>query len=403
MPSYRFNKPYYNVAPEANDVTLEEAHNVYFEAMPSGGFAIRRRPGTILLSAQEGRLGQGLHWSDSSESLFVISAGKVVKYKDYNAAGENIGEVSGKTLPVVFAGGQKVNADLITYIASGGKLNYIDFLTNTIGTPTDVDTPFSSSIACMNNRFYANMLNHNQDFVITDYNPDPAVKVLDPLYWSSTSNPFRTAQKPDPLVGIYTGWNEMYLWGSQACEVWQEDGITPISPLVGSIVEAGLAAPYSVVMANNTLFALSTIAGKTAVISIQGRSPQVLSEAIAKQLQAITPVYDAIGSLCFVGGLNLYVLTFPTANQTWVYDFKSDVWSQWSQWDIDLALHNRFAGIFGTFAKGWNKHVILSSPGDLLEYQETYSQIMALLSSPQFAQVGLTMALGTESAAINLL
>ncbi|MBV5327107.1 MAG: hypothetical protein JZU65_05630 [Chlorobium sp.] len=367
MPSYKFNKPYYNLASEANELTLEEANNVYFEAMPTGGFAIRRRPGLRLIDSKQTKNGQGLYWSDRTQSLFSVCNGSVYRYVANGGTAIDFGSVIGDTLPAVFAEGQKINADLITYIATGGKLDYMDFNLGMMQVPIDIDTPSSTFVACMNNRFYANDIYHDQDFRITDYNPDPAVEVLDALYWSSASNPFRASQKPDPLSGIYSAWNEVYLWGTMACEVWQEDGVTPVSPLVGSIIEAGLAAPYSVVLANNTMFALSTINGKRAVIMLQGRAPQVVSEAIARQLQDIDVVYDAIGSLCFVGGLNLYILTFPTANQTWVYDFKSDTWSQWSQWDLTTAEHNQFLGKFSVYAKDWNSHIVQAADSSIHE------------------------------------
>lgn len=363
MPSYTFNKPYYNVAPEANELTLEEAYNVYFEAAPQGGFAIRRRPGLNLNGSVAAGFAQGVYWADHNNELYFCIDGSVYRKSTLQATPTSIGTLSNATLPTIFASGQKVDTERITYIASGGKLNYIDFDTATVLTPTDVDTPTSTSIAMYNNRFWANTALNDQDFLITDINPT----ILDPLFWSSSFNPGRASQRPDPLVGIYSAWNEVYLWGSKACEVWQEDGVTPISPLIGSIIEAGLLAKYSVVVANNAIFSLGIVNGKRAVIMLQGRSPQVVSEPIARQLQDIDRVDDAIGSLCFAGGLNLYLLTFPSAGQTWAYDFKSEVWSQWSSWNTALAEHNVFAGKYSTYATEWNAHLMLADDGSLYE------------------------------------
>jgi hypothetical protein len=230
----------------------------------------------------------------------------------------------------------------------------------------------------MNNRFYANDINTAQDFVITDINNG----VLDPTFWASASNPFRAAQKPDTLTGLYTGWNEVYVWGTQACEVWQEDGITPISPLIGSLMEVGTSAPYSIQIANNTLIGLGTVVGKRAVFTVQGRSPQVISEPIARELQTYSNVSDAVGSLCFVGGLNIYILTFPSIGVSWAYDFKSEVWSQWSSWDTTEGNHGAFKGIYGCYAKDWNAHVTMDDLGNLYEFdRDTYSDGGSILRS----------------------
>lgn len=365
MPSMLFSKPYYNVAVAANTVALEEAYNVYFEAMPQGGFAIRKRPGLISSFANNSEKGQGLYWSDTKQNLYYVVNKKVFVKKTPGGDPVEIGEVGSEKRPVVFAEGQTLDLSGLVYMASGRKLKYIELASNTVQSASDPNAPLSNFIANLNNRFFGNDVRYKQDFLITDFNPD--TEQMDVMYWSSAVNPFRTTQRPDPLMGIYAGWNEVYLWGSQACEVWQEDGVTPVSPLVGSIIEAGCLAPYSVVMTNNTFFGLGQVSGKRAVIALSGRTPQVLSEAIANRLQEIEVVSDAVGTLCFVGGLNCYVLNFPTANQTWVYDFKSETWSQWSSWDLDSGTHNMFSGKFITYANTWNKHFAMSQSGDLYE------------------------------------
>lgn len=371
MPKYTFAKPYYNTDSAANSVATEEAWNVYFELMPGGGYAIRRRPGLLTFESIAGtKLGQGVYWSDRAGQLYSVRGGDVHARVAEGAASTKIGVVGGATLPAVFAEGQLVNLDLITYIASGGHLRYIDWATNAVSSDV-TDAPHASFIAATNNRFYANDLNgESQDFYITDVNlSDPPV--LDPVYWASPTNPWRTSARPDKLSGIYTGWNEIYLWGSQACEVWQEDGVNPISPLVGSIIEAGTLAPYSVVIADNSLIGLCQIAGKRAVAKIQGRVPHIISEPIANRLQSMSTVADAVGTLVFTGGVNLYLLTFPTENETWCYDIKNDIWSQWSTWDTVQAVHTAFNCRFSTYAKDWNRHIMQDTSGSLQEISRT--------------------------------
>jgi len=210
-------------------------------------------------------------------------------------------------------------------------------------------------------------IKYDQDFNITDYNPDPAIMENDVTFWGSAVNPFRVAQKPDKLLGIYTGWNEIYLWGSMACEVWQEDGVTPVSPLVGSLMEIGIDSPYSVQVIDNTFIVLCTVGNKRAVVKIQGRSPQIISEPIANILQSYQNVGDVIASSVFVGGVNIYLLNFPSEDVTWAYDIKTDVWSKWSSWDLELGTHKMYDGLFNCYAKAWNKHISQGVDGSLYE------------------------------------
>ena len=384
MSNYTFEKPYYNSSSVANTVTTEEAWNVYFESMPQGGYAIRKRPGSTILQGYSDHNPQGMFWSDRAGLLYFVINGNVYRKSAVTQFIVDpptiIGTIGNTVNPVVFAEGQLLNLDLITYLAAGSPLKYIDDATQTVLSPTDPNTPSSTYIAMMNNRFYANDIYHGQDLLITDVNP--ATDLLDVLYWSSPVNPFRASARPDNIQGIYTAWNEIFLWGTQACEVWQEDGITPISPLVGSIIESGTLAPHSVVLADNTLIGLCQINGKRAVVALAGRNPNIISEDIANKLQEIQVVSDAIGSMCFVGGLNIYLLTFPTADITWAYDIKTKVWCQWSTWDTVNAVNAQYKGRYGVYAKDWNKHLVMSANGSIHELSRSqYTDSGLLISS----------------------
>jgi hypothetical protein len=365
MPSIQFGKPYYNVASEANTVATEEAHNVYFEAMPQGGFAIRRRPGlTLVESPGRAYPGQGLYWSDRNAKLYSAANSLIYQKTAADTSSFGLGPWGDFGRPTIFAEGQKLNLDSLIYIANGSSLQYIDPTTNSLVVPSALSVPSSSYIAMMNNVFYTNSTVNNQDFLFTDVNP--ATDLDDVTYWDSADNPQRTVQKPDALAAILTGWNEIFLWGTLGCEVWQETGASPrVSPLMGAFIEAGLAAPYSAVIADNSMFALGSLAGKRAVIQIQGRTPKVISEPIANILQSYATVSDAVGSLCFVGGLNMYLLAFPTENVTWAYDIKTDVWSQWGSWNSDTGADDIYLGRFNAYAKDWNVHYTQAANGDL--------------------------------------
>ena len=182
--------------------------------------------------------------------------------------------------------------------------------------------------------------------------------LLDNTYWSSSDNPLTCDAKGDTLAALIVAWQEIYAWGTSGLEIWQDDGVTPFSPIAGAFSEGGIEAPYSTVIADNTVFALCTIAGARVVVKLLGRAPVVCSDAIGRVLSDMPTVSDAIGDLISVGGLSLYILSFPTAGQTWAYDYKNDVWSQWGYWQDGE--HQRFIGQHSCFVKPWNKHLIMS-------------------------------------------
>lgn len=217
------------------------------------------------------------------------------------------------------------------------------------------NVPPATHVAFLKSIFLANNPGTNQ-FLFTDTNPNTGL--VDNAYWASTDNPLTCDAKGDNLLALTVAWQEIYAWGSSGLEIWQNDGQTPFSPIPGAFSEGGIEAPYSVVVADNTVFALMNIGGARVVAKFSGRAPVVCSEPIGRILAEMEDVSDATGCLVNVGGVPLYLLTFKAANQSWAYDYKNDVWVRWGYWYEGE--HQRFLGSYSTFAKGWGKHLIMS-------------------------------------------
>jgi hypothetical protein len=220
---------------------------------------------------------------------------------------------------------------------------------------TSSNVPVASHVAFLKGVFLANNINTNQ-FLFTD--TSPYTSLVDNAFWGSSDNPMTCDAKGNTLSALMVAWQEVYAWGSEGLEIWQYDGVTPLSPIPGAFSEGGIEAPYSLVIADNTVFALCVIAGARVVIKLQGRAPVVCSDAIGRVLAEMSDVSDAIGDLISVGGIAIYLLNFPSAGQTWAYDYKNDVWSRWGYWQDGE--HSQFIGRHAVFAKPWNKHLIMS-------------------------------------------
>lgn len=342
----KFTKPYQSVSP-VGSVSVVDAKNVYYEIDGNGGFVIRRRPG---MSAAVGNSGtpNGLHWHNSN--LYSISNDTLYKHATATSKAE-IGTVNGSGR-AEFSNGQEIDTTPFFYMARNAAVQYYD---SAITTPADA--PTATSISLLGSRFWAN--SGEQDFYITGVNP--ASGLIDPFYWLDASNPWRAIQNADRLVKIFSAWGESYLFGEEICEVWQEDGIYPISPLIGSTIEMGLLAKDSVVKGDNTIFCLALVGGKRCVVKLQDRFPVVISEPISDILSSLATVSDAIGSTCFAGGVNLYILKFPTVGRTFCYDFKNDMWTEWAgftsgQW-TDCTAHGMI------YAPGWNQTIAQTTGG----------------------------------------
>jgi hypothetical protein len=361
-------KPTYNVEPHGKTLPIDSAKDCYYErADQASPYVLRRRPGYSLFCDPavdelivDGmvRTGQGIFWSDRFESVFIVTGGRLFRLSSAGVATEITGSSLNIGRYVVFAEGQNLDTTPFIYIAHGGVLRYTDGVS--LLTPSDINVPtVATFVVWMNGRAWAD--NGEQDFWITDTNPDTGL--LDPFYWSLVDNPWRATMKSDILKALWAAWNEVSIWGTRSIEYWQEDGVNHISPLVGATTEAGTLAPHSIVQASETLFALAEMNGKRAVVRVENRSPKIISEPIDAELQKLNTISDAVGALMFTGGINVYVLNFPTENKTWVYDLKEDMWLEWGKWNHGLARYDDFPVAGSCFAKGWNKHLFLSRDG----------------------------------------
>jgi len=372
------SKPSYNVDPQAKVLAVDSARDCFYEKAPEGKYIIRRRPGYSLFSTTGApevisggivRTGQGIFWSDRLSAAFAVAGGNLYKLASDGTATQLTGATINTGRYVVFSEGQTIALAPFIYIAHGGTLRYTDG--TTLATPSDANTPTAASfVASLNNRVWAD--NGGQDFHITD--TDPATSLFDPYYWSMTGNPWRAAMKADTVQALIAAWNEVAVWGTQTIEYWQEDGVTPISPLVGATSEFGTTSPHTIVMADNTLFALASMGGKRAVVKLSNRAPQIVSGDIDRELQSYNTITDAVGALVFVGGVNHYVLNFPTEKKTWAYDLKEDLWTEWGAWNDGFARYDVFPIAGSCYAKAWNKHLFLGQDGNVYQMSRTTYQ-----------------------------
>ena len=365
-------KPFWNVEGQGKVMLIDEAHDCYYENTQEGHYCLRRRPGYSVFSSgiaagsSTPASGQGIFWSDRLDAAFVVSGGKLYKLASDGTATELTGSTLNTLHRVIFAEGQDLALAPFIYIAHGGLLRYTNG--TTLSALTDASAPYANYVVSLSNRFFADNggVTPSQDVYITD--TDPATSLIDPFYWSYASNPFRIAQKADLLKAMHSGWNEVSMWGTQTIEYWQEDGVTPVSPLVGATSEVGIEAPYSLVQADNTLFALANMNGKRAIIKMANRAPQIISADIDRELQELTTVSDAVGTFCFAGGLNSYLLDFPTEKVTWVYDLKEGIWTKWGAWNSGEARYDSFPIAGSCYAKTWNKHLFLGTNGVVYQF-----------------------------------
>lgn len=166
------------------------------------------------------------------------------------------------------------------------------------------------------------------------------------LFNGTSWDPTQVAQRslaPDPWRAMRVFFREIWLFGDRTSEVWYNTGAAPFpfAPRPGSLIPVGIAAPWSVAQVGDALAWLSrSEEGHGIVVMASGYTAQRIStHAVEFALRRYPTITDAEGFGYEQDGHLFYVLSFPTAEATWVYDRSTGFWSERGKW---VAAKGRF-------------------------------------------------------------
>ena len=212
------------------------------------------------------------------------------------------------------------------FIAANGPGYIYNSVTNVFAQITDPDFPGAVTVGYLDGYFVFNEPN-SQKFWVTQLLDGSSV---DPLDFASAEG------APDGLVGLIVDHREVWLFGTNSVEVWYDAGLLdfPLQRIQGAFNEIGCAAAYSIAKMDNGLFWLGKDArGQGVVYRANGYTGQRIStHAVEWQIQQYGNLSDAIGYTYQQDGHSFYVLIFPSANTTWVYDVATQAWHERAGW-----------------------------------------------------------------------
>jgi hypothetical protein len=296
--------------------------NLFPEMIPEGGKEpafLQRTPGltTLLTLGDTPKEVRGL-WT-LGDYLYAVCGNTFYKITSSYVATVK-GTVAG-TGPV-----NMVDNGTQIAIAANGP-GYIYNTTTDVFTPiTDPDFPGAITVGYIDGYFVFNEPNSQKIWVTTLLDG----LVIDPLDFASAEG------SPDGVVGIIVDHREVWVFGTNSVEVWYDAGSAdfPLQRIQGAFNEIGCAAPYSIAKMDNGLFWLGKDArGQGIVYRANGYTGQRIStHAIEWQLQQYENMSDAIGYTYQQDGHAFYVLIFPQADRTWVYDVATQAWHERAGW-----------------------------------------------------------------------
>ncbi len=203
----------------------------------------------------------------------------------------------------------------------------------------------------------------------------------------------------DQLVAVGVTRRNVVLFGEQTIEFWANTGgaAFPFSRTAGAFLQFGCKAPHSICEADGSLYWLSqSPQGECMVLRTENyERARISTHAIEGELQGYSRVDDAIGYVHQMDGHYWYVLTFPTASKTWVYDLSTNQWHERAYLEESGQFTRHRANCFA-FWKG--RHVV----GDYLDgrlyelsldaYTDAGNEIRRIRSFPHMADDGNRVA-----------
>jgi hypothetical protein len=290
--------------------------NMFPEVVPEGGKEaafLQRAPGLKLLQTVGSGPIRGLHAYNGH--LYVASGSQLFEV-DTNYTAVLLGSISNDG-PVSMA-----DNGIQLFIACNGPSYIYNATTMAFAQITDPDFTGAVTVSYLDGYFV--YIEPNSQLVWVTALLDGTS--IDPLSFASAEG------DPDGIVSSIVNHSEVWLFGTNSVEVWYDAGNAnfPLQRIQGAFMEIGCAAAFSVAKLDNSLFWLGADArGKGIVYRANGYTgTRISTHAVEWQIQQYANISDAVAYTYQQDGHAFYVLSFPSANATWVYDAATQAWHE---------------------------------------------------------------------------
>jgi hypothetical protein len=316
-------------------------------------------PGTVLyVDLDTGRPIRGIH--NTSTGVLLACSGKFLYLINKDKSFEQVGALN------TYYGNVSIADNGIEALLVDGKWGYLLNLETLEFTQIDtaIFPQSCSHVQFINGRFIVNKTDTNQ------FN----------LFWSGLYNGLSwnaldvasTELFADKLISMAKVNNQLWLFGELSTEVWLDTGDPdqPYQRINGAYFDYGTSAPWSVASTGNTVFWLGSNAqGQGIIWMANSYQPQRISNhSLEAIFQSMVKYDDAIGYCYQQDGHRFYVLTFPTQNQTYVYDVNTNMWHERATYNNLAQRNDSHIGI--NFAYAHNKPLIGSKVDGKIYYYD---------------------------------
>lgn len=301
----------------STNVSPQTCINLFYEKGMDGESLVGTPGSTVFANIGGGEVRGAIEYS--GVAFFVIGS----TLYEVNSAGTatSRGSLNTNTGAVSMAhNGSRANANQQLFIADGSRRYIFDRTDNTLTAYTDYA---AKTVVFIDGYFIFNVSGTDSFYLTALYDGT----TVDPLDKSTAEG------DPDEIQALLADRRELFIFGKKSLEVWYNSGDADniFQRFQGGFTQTGCVAPYSAAKADNNVYWLTQNERGNGLVAMmgQGYQPQIISTPeVAYQISTYPIIEDARAYVYQDEGHEFYVLTFPTANATWVYDASTKVWHQ---------------------------------------------------------------------------
>jgi hypothetical protein len=163
---------------------------------------------------------------------------------------------------------------------------------------------------------------------------------------------------PDNLVALIVDHRQVYLLGEVTTEVWVDvgtviSGLTtfPFQRISGTTMQHGCGAKYSIArFGESFVFVSRDTRGQAIIGAVNGYTLVRISTHAVENTLVGVDISDAVAYTYQIEGHEMYVVTFPSIDLTWVYDLATQQWHKWLSWDNQTGYYRHRSNCYAFFA-----------------------------------------------------
>jgi len=243
------------------------------------------------------------------EVLYQVS-GENLYSIDTSGARTNLGSIPGSAKCIFDGIGESV------IIVTEG--NVYEWNGTTLTEITDADLESPNSCAHLNNQILYD--GDGGRFVTSNVGAAGTISGLN----------YGTAESyADDLVRVFVYDKLAWMMGDKTLEPWESTGTgnPPFSPILGAIIQVGLAALHSVAKNDNGFYFLGD---DRRIYFLQGAQEQNVTPInVANVIEGFATIDDAEGNTFQFQGQNFYVITFPAEGRTFCFNESVGIENGW--------------------------------------------------------------------------